>query len=239
MLGQSLAERSPQARFIKGTFGDHVGYQATAATGSFRCQYHHFANCIQLQEGILYFAQLNAVAAHFHLIVATAHKLDTAIGQPTCLVARTVDAVVSTLYRQGLELGSGELGQVHIAHGHAVSGNAQLAHLAHAAHSAFGVEDKGLGVVEGRTNRNRQVIGRTDGVASGVGYRLGRSVHVHQGLGAHRRQCFLHVGYGYQLPAKKKLAHSFECLHFVGHHRIEQGGGIETYGNPLLFDDPA
>src|SRR6185436_14420021 len=83
-----------------------------------------------LSQRGFYFAQLNAVTAHFYLLVASAQELDIAVGQITRLVSGAVQACVGNKWMRQ-ELLRRSFSTIEIAARYHLATDVQFARSAH------------------------------------------------------------------------------------------------------------
>ncbi len=179
VVGQGGAQVGAQGCGVEGFVGDEVGHELLGGGGD-----DGFAYGGVVAEGGFDFAEFDAVAADFDLLVDAAEEVEGAVGEVAGLVAAAVEAGAGRAVGVGEESFGGEVGAVEVAAGDGGSGDVDLAGHPDGHQLSCCVEEMD-GRVGERDSDGVAVgaveVGRLDLVVGGVDGGFGDAVHVDQG----------------------------------------------------------
>ncbi len=210
--------------------GDRVGDQPPVARGVLTEQYGSLRDLRVGSERGFDLAGLDAVPAYLDLVVRPAQELKAAVAAPAREIAGAVHAGAGLAVGVGGETVRGQAGALVIPTGELPSRDVELADDACGNGPQGGVQDVGLGVVQGTADREAGlgVVGRAQLVLGGTERGLGRAVQMTQryvrcvpqhGGGGRRRD---DVATGEHFPERGEAVRSL-----VRDHSEETGGQMQ------------
>ena len=226
VVGEPLRDEGAQLARPELSLRDVVGDETSVARAVFARHDDYLADGVVPQEGRFDFAQLDAEAAHLHLVVEPAEELHAAVGKPAHPIACAVEPRRGLLAEGiGDESLGGERRASQVASSDAFPAHVQLAGYALGHRFLLLVEDVEAGVGEGLSDRRRPSGVVSDVVQGGNDRRFRRAVGVPEAPSWR--------------PARRKLARARLAAHYQRVHsrqpfdgkraeerrREERGGG--------------
>ncbi len=129
--------------------GDDVGHEPLVARPVLADDHRSLSRCGVVGEDGFDFAEFDAVAAEFDLVVDASDEFEVSVGAASGEVAAAVHAAAGGAVGVGDEAGGGEVGSVEVAAGEEVAGDVELSGDAGGDGLEVGVEDVDLGVPDG------------------------------------------------------------------------------------------